>query len=631
VEGAGALVDARVLRAGAPLRFVHPIVGAAIYEEVPTAERTRLHARAARLLVADEAPIDQVAAHLLHTQPAGDEWVSRTLRAAASRALTHGSPDGAVTYLRRALAELPGKECPELLTELGVAQLRASHPGLAAEHLLRALAQVRDPGRRVAIGLDLGRALAMAGGSEDKVDVLDRLISDLESVDGEAHPRLEAEAMSVAALDFRARQVVARRLPRLLRSAMGKAPAQRVVLANLAFEVVVRGRDAGRAAELAQRALDGGGLLEQEGCESLHYYLAAWTLALCDRLDEADRALAAAADNARLHGSRLGLAAAACFRSNVLVRRGHVAEADAAAASALEVAESGWRLGLPLAAAFRTDALLERDDLATATEVIEGAEISGATPDSAVSYLALGARGRLRIAKGEVEAGLRDLLECRRSDAAWGSRSPAIGAWRSDAALALARLDRHDEAEELAAETLEQAHVFGAPTAVATALRTRGLIDRDGEGPGLLARAADLLVRSPGRLELARTRVDLGAALRRRNRRSAARKELRAGLELAEWCGARALAKRARAEIRAAGGRARRPQSSGAEALTTREREVATLAANGLSNREIARDLFVTVKTVEWHLAQSYRKLEVRSRRELPATLGNGQADESSR
>jgi hypothetical protein len=174
--------------------------------------------------------------------------------------------------------------------------------------------------------------------------------------------------------------------------------------------------------------------LEQEGCESLHYYFAAWTLVLCDRLDEADRALEAAASNARFRGSRLGPAAAACFRSSLLVRRGRVAEADAAARSALEVAEGGWELGLPLAAAFRTDALLERDELAAATEVIDGAGVPGANPDSGASYLALGARGRLRVAKGEVEAALRDLLECGRSDAAWGSRFPGIGAWRSDAA-----------------------------------------------------------------------------------------------------------------------------------------------------------------------------------------------------
>jgi DNA-binding NarL/FixJ family response regulator len=87
--------------------------------------------------------------------------------------------------------------------------------------------------------------------------------------------------------------------------------------------------------------------------------------------------------------------------------------------------------------------------------------------------------------------------------------------------------------------------------------------------------------------------------------------------------------------MRMAGGRARHPQGGGVESLTARERRVATLAADGRSNREIAGDLFVTVKTVEWHLSQTYRKLDVGSRRELPAALGSSppasHVDESSR
>jgi DNA-binding NarL/FixJ family response regulator len=124
---------------------------------------------------------------------------------------------------------------------------------------------------------------------------------------------------------------------------------------------------------------------------------------------------------------------------------------------------------------------------------------------------------------------------------------------------------------------------------------------------------------SEATLDRARALVDLGGALRRAGKRREAREPLRRGLELAERCGASALAERARGEIAAAGGRPRRTALTGFEALTPRERQVASLAARGMSNREIAEALFVTVKTVEWHLRHAFDKLGVSSRRELRA------------
>jgi ATP/maltotriose-dependent transcriptional regulator MalT len=101
-----------------------------------------------------------------------------------------------------------------------------------------------------------------------------------------------------------------------------------------------------------------------------------------------------------------------------------------------------------------------------------------------------------------------------------------------------------------------------------------------------------------------------------------AREALRRGLDLAERCGARAVAARARHEALAAGARPRRKALSGPEALTPRERQVAGLAAQGMSNREIAEALFVTLKTVEWHLRHAFDKLGVSSRRDLGRVLG---------
>jgi DNA-binding CsgD family transcriptional regulator len=184
--------------------------------------------------------------------------------------------------------------------------------------------------------------------------------------------------------------------------------------------------------------------------------------------------------------------------------------------------------------------------------------------------------------------------------------------------VALHRLGREDEAVTVADEAVRTARRFGAPRALAVALRARGLV---GGMPGPLREAVTLLEPTPARLELARTLIELGAMLRRANQRVAARTELARGQDLARRCGADPLVARAGEELRAAGARPRRLAVTGADALTASERRVAELAADGLTNREVAQALFVATKTVETHLGHVYRKLGVTGRDELAARL----------
>ncbi|MDQ6805802.1 MAG: helix-turn-helix transcriptional regulator [Actinomycetota bacterium] len=128
---------------------------------------------------------------------------------------------------------------------------------------------------------------------------------------------------------------------------------------------------------------------------------------------------------------------------------------------------------------------------------------------------------------------------------------------------------------------------------------------------------------SPARLEHAKARTELGAALRRANRRSEAREHLRQALELATLCGAASLAAHAETELLATGARPRRVALSGVASLTPSERRVAEMAARGPSNREIAQTLFVTQRTVEVHLTSIYRKLAISSRSQLASTFGD--------
>jgi DNA-binding CsgD family transcriptional regulator len=175
----------------------------------------------------------------------------------------------------------------------------------------------------------------------------------------------------------------------------------------------------------------------------------------------------------------------------------------------------------------------------------------------------------------------------------------------------------------MALDDLERARRWGAASGVGVALRAVALVAGDGDPVGRLREASDVLAGSPARLEHARALTDLGAALRRANRRREARGALRDGLALAERCGARALAERGRTELRAAGGRARDPAGGGVLRLTASERRVAELAAQGRSNPEIAQELFVTRKTVETHLGHVYLKLGIAGRAELGRALAS--------
>ena len=221
---------------------------------------------------------------------------------------------------------------------------------------------------------------------------------------------------------------------------------------------------------------------------------------------------------------------------------------------------------------------------------------------------------RFEDAVGELEL-LRDNL------AALGLENSLLYDWRSQLALAYNAADRRDQALALALDGLEHARVWGAPQSIGVALRALGLVEGGVSGVKLLRDAVDVLGTSQSRLEHARALVELGAALRRSNKRTESRDFLRQGLELAHKLGASALEERAQTELAATGARPRRLMLSGIESLTPSERRVAEMAADNMTNKDIAQALFVTPKTVEVHLSSVYRKLEITSRSQLPAAL----------
>jgi DNA-binding NarL/FixJ family response regulator len=198
--------------------------------------------------------------------------------------------------------------------------------------------------------------------------------------------------------------------------------------------------------------------------------------------------------------------------------------------------------------------------------------------------------------------------------------NPSWGPWRSLKAEALGRLGREGEAVELLEEELEIARLWGAPGTIGTTLRRLGEI-RQSDGVAELEEAIELLEAAGMRVELARALSALGGIRRRERRQSDAREPLRRAYELAEGTGASALAAEIRTELHATGARPRSSALSGPESLTASERRVADQATEGKTNKEIAQALYVTPKTVEVHLSNAYRKLDISSRRELAGAL----------
>ena len=276
--------------------------------------------------------------------------------------------------------------------------------------------------------------------------------------------------------------------------------------------------------------------------------------------------------------------------------------------------------GLACVLALLIDVLVARGVLGDADQVLDEAGLPAATPTSWAAVLLTESIGRLRCAQGRIAEGASLLQDVEACWAALQVRHPNATGWRADLAVALAQLGEVGEAVRIADEQLGLARRCGSVRALGVALRTSGMVAKT-DGIEALRAAVEVLDPSPFRLEAACALVELGAALRRANQARAARVPLRRGADLAGRCGAAALAARANEELRAAGARPRRARVLGVEALTAREHQVARLAAAGLTNREIAQQLFVTERTIESHLLAAFGKLGVNRRGALTPEL----------
>ncbi len=630
-RAADTLVAASILGPQRPLEFTHPLVRSAVYEELPVAERGLDQRRAAELLAAEGADASRVAAHLLAVEPASDPWVVERLLQAAHAVAREGSLDAAVHYLERAVEEPPSEaDRSKVLLELGTAQSSLWSPD-AVPTLRSALESARDDRVRVLAARALARTMHMRGESLAAAEVLQDSIARLAAADGGLSARLGADALLLTQSALDARGLLLDTLTHARAEAERlTGPTAPIVQAVVAVDLAHTNGSSAQAVQMAERALAGAGSMQDGGDLSVAFYLITVSLALCDHLSMAESLLDRAAEDARRRGSLIDLQSAMCLRAWVLYRRGRLRDAEADARLALDRAPAAgadvlraWKL------AALGEVLIERGGLEEAGSMLSPSELGPYDEDSILYQPFRDARARLCLVSGEAEDALEHLRAEDGWEQRWGVRNTSWTSWRSHAVTAHTALGNEDEARALAADELQRARAFGAPRAHGIALRVSGIAQRPAD-TARLEEAVSVLSDSEARLEHARALYELGAAQRRAGGRVKARDSLRAALDLADRCGAPVLADRVREELHSAGARPRRERISGVEALTAQERRVSQLAAHGLTNREVAEALFLTQKTIEMHLANSYRKLDIAGRKELPATLAESEAGASA-
>jgi DNA-binding CsgD family transcriptional regulator len=619
---AAALVRLDLLRREDPLEFFHPVVRRAVYETLDVVERGAAHRSAAEVLLEAGALPESAAVHLLRVAPGADRFVVATLRKAAERALAQGAAEAAVGYLTRALEEqLDPAARAEVLVELGLGERRTNGPA-AADHLRAGLELLADPERRGAVALELGRALWFTDRIAEALAVIERALGE---VDRERYPDLYelllAELISSAWWDPRTYPIAEAAIGELDLDALHGGLGSEILLATIAiyeFRLALRRE---LTVELARRALASGNLLASSPIAFLY---AVVTLFRSGLLDEAVAIFNQAVAQARRRGDIFNLAHLLTWRGVCQTERGDLRAAVADLREAIELsAAHGTRLNWSYNIGFLAYALLEQGDADEATRVIDRGGFPEQLPLDQVHLVWFRLhRARVRIETGRSpERGVEELRQVGQTVRLLPFDNPGTAPWRSWAAEGLRLLDQNDEARGLAADELAIARRWGDPQTIGAALRVLGLVEGGTAGIGLLEEAVEVLAGSPARLEHARALVDLGAALRRANQRIEARERLREGVDLAQRLGAFGLAGRANQEIAATGARPRKVLQTGLDALTTSERRVGQLAAGGMTNKEIAQTLFVTIKTVEVHLSHAYRKLEISSRAQLENAL----------
>ncbi|MGI5451060.1 AAA family ATPase [Streptomyces sp. CA-243310] len=603
--------------AGLP-RYAHRLLRDAVLTGWPTVRREAAHLVAARTMLRRGERVEAVAAHLLRTPGVGLPWALRVLQDAATVAVNDARPGDAAGYLRRALDEpLSDDRRQRLLTELGSLEYASADGAVAIARLAEAQHLPAAPRDRVRTAVALGTALVGRGEVTTALEMLRRTEG---SLDG--HPGLTRTVQTATALlsdaDLVTRQETYRRL-----SESGEFTPELVGTASRAllvrYEATAGLISAGEAMTRVRA------LLAQPSDPLAEPFLLGTAAAVAewaDELDEAERLVdrgLAGQHPALLHPMEHALLNT---RADIAAARGDIARliavrGDGAAVAARAHSGPSNRDAHVLMALVHTGRSEEARQLADAFDLSRA-------PESWELNRFLYARGVQRLAAGDPAGALHDFLECGRRQSAREVLSPVVTPWRTAVAQCRLALGGSQEALALATEELRLAKVWNTPRTVGRALRVLGTATGGRRGLGLAEEAVETLRDAPADagMELVEALLAQGRQLLAAGERGRARDPLREAADLAERKGGLRLLALAEQALREGGARVPTAARTGSGALTDSERRIADLAATGRTNTEIADLLHLARRTVETHLTSTYRKLGIRRRAELPATLG---------
>jgi DNA-binding CsgD family transcriptional regulator len=617
------LRNAEILASGHPIDFVHPLVRTAVYHELSEERRSDAHRRAAELLSSTGGTARDVAPHLMACSPNGDRWVVAQLRHAAQEAMRAGAPDAARRYLERALQE-PAVDELEVTYELGRAMWGAS--SLDAPEILVSVAdRTDDADLQLQAIEDAAWTYFDCGNLERAVHWLGRQVEATRS--GEHRERMlsaEASLSCLRTMNVGRRPDDSKHIAAVVTGSGATTRGELLVRQALSFDRFLACDPVEEVVDLAASfpppPWAGRGAVPGFACKVL-----AWS----GRWELARDATSRGWESARSSG----LVHVASYRESALAEidrlSGRLLDAEAEARTAWDITRDLAPVSLPALVAITSllTTLIARGRLDEADELAAGWDLSAPFSLVPISPVPLEIRGSLRLARGQLEDGVEDLIAVGEDMDELRLFNPAVVPWRQEVAPVLATLGRTAEARSILVEGEKRAVSFGAPHVIGAMLRARSSIEPRQRALETLRASISALESSGPPHELARSDLELGTTLRRTGQRRECREPLRRALELAHVCGAGALAQRAREELAAAGSRPRSVFRSGVEALTASELRAAKLAAEGLGNVEIAQRLFVTRKTVEKHLGNAYTKLEIGSRKELAAALAESPAE----
>jgi DNA-binding CsgD family transcriptional regulator/tetratricopeptide (TPR) repeat protein len=610
--------------------FRHPLVRAAAYRTSSSRARRHAHLVAAQILEqsSSAAALERRAWHLVAARTAPDEAIAETVQIAADHEFAAANYTIAgKLYKRSSDLTAPGNSAMRRMLQAANALRLAGAVDEARTLLREAMSLGNDPELRIAIDFERYRLQVYAGGMIDGRDGLLRTAATAARFSSSQAAQILGDAALASTVigDLPTARTTGKQAIRLTEDPRRDPPL--VIAAINAMVKAISGNPVGARRLLHPRAAEIDAL-DPLGIEFVYQLPLQLSLAhfASEEANRARTVLGRAADSAR----QLSAAGLLPFRLSTLARidfwQGRWANALALLHEARKLADdTGWATERPssLATLARIEALAGHPDEARthAMDAIAASEAAGARTYLAFAHIALGV---LELTASNPAIAIRHFEEVSAfSDEVGFSHCPIL--WWSSDLLECYVSEGMDEAARHELTRLEKVAANpDMPTTAAVTARSRALVE-PAAFEEHMTEALRLHSISDMPFERARTELMIGQHLRRHNMPAKARPLLTSALAIFDRLGAPTWASRARRELQATGIRVPQSEAHGLATLTPQELQVALAVARGHSNREVAGLLFLSTKTVEFHLTNVYHKLGINRRTRL-ATMVAQQA-----